>query len=672
MALRVILFLTIFVSLLTAQSGNWIYLAGNSVHDIAENSNGRIFRIDKIGKIVFYTDDKGETWQQIILEWQPESITVDRFDRLWVGTKSEHLLRSSDNGATWDDYPCGEVTDVYVAGNNSIVAAGCWEIFVSFDDGNNWIKSDIQMVGIDKVFIYGDSTLFASRKNELKRSTNLGAEWETVFQNTYNDISMVNDSVIYVSCNDILYSTDGGNQWNLMNTDSYRQLEVFSDSVLFWYDDNIVFYSEDFGVTSHLLGNPFSLGYSANLLKIQNSIAMIDDGKLVIYDLTENISDDCYLPLEVGNQWLFVERMNNCLIDTISIIDKSVIDGKSYYLDNTGRNIRYDSTNSNLYIYYDGYGEKLYMDFSLSQGALMYQWLTGDWYHGGRIEEYEASVFGKQTNIIGFEEFEEYSWHYQYYAKNIGFVQENIYYQYSSARKRNLLEALIVRDGDHEHYSNGYTTEISGDYIIQYNNSSPVSVEFDLNHPNSILSTQNYIGVSFLDTVWFCSFYSNGANSTDTVKQIITPVSNVNHYKFDVGFDEQLLARGYQFYYSYLIKSKGLTGKTERFPETGWYDLNPTDIENNGYNQYSYDLSQNYPNPFNPETVISYSVAESSNVLVEVFNLLGEKVTTLVNEYKNSGEYSVKFNGVNLPAGLYLYRITAGKFVHTKKMLLIK
>ena len=87
---------------------------------------------------------------------------------------------------------------------------------------------------------------------------------------------------------------------------------------------------------------------------------------------------------------------------------------------------------------------------------------------------------------------------------------------------------------------------------------------------------------------------------------------------------------------------------------------------------YEYQLAQNYPNPFNPSTLISFSVAQRSNVNLSVFNILGEQVATLINETKEAGNYQVEFNASNLPSGMYVYRIEAGNFISTKKMMLLK
>jgi hypothetical protein len=85
-----------------------------------------------------------------------------------------------------------------------------------------------------------------------------------------------------------------------------------------------------------------------------------------------------------------------------------------------------------------------------------------------------------------------------------------------------------------------------------------------------------------------------------------------------------------------------------------------------------FNLFQNYPNPFNPSTKISFSVPSEEFVSLKVFNSLGEKVADLVNETKPSGSYSVSFDASSFSSGVYFYRITAGKFVETKKMVLLK
>ncbi len=85
-----------------------------------------------------------------------------------------------------------------------------------------------------------------------------------------------------------------------------------------------------------------------------------------------------------------------------------------------------------------------------------------------------------------------------------------------------------------------------------------------------------------------------------------------------------------------------------------------------------YSLEQNYPNPFNPITVIQYSLGKQSKVKLKIFDILGREVTTLVNNIQKSGRHIVEFNASSLASGVYFYRIEAGDFILTKKMILLK
>ena len=94
--------------------------------------------------------------------------------------------------------------------------------------------------------------------------------------------------------------------------------------------------------------------------------------------------------------------------------------------------------------------------------------------------------------------------------------------------------------------------------------------------------------------------------------------------------------------------------------------------ENENIRISHYSLSQNYPNPFNPSTFIEYKIPESNFVEIKIYDVLGKEIMTLVNGYKSEGIYKVQFNTDNLPSGVYLYRIKAGNFSETKKMILMR
>jgi len=93
---------------------------------------------------------------------------------------------------------------------------------------------------------------------------------------------------------------------------------------------------------------------------------------------------------------------------------------------------------------------------------------------------------------------------------------------------------------------------------------------------------------------------------------------------------------------------------------------------NDKQEKFGYQLNQNYPNPFNPTTKISWQSAKGSMQTLKVYDTLGREVTTLVNEYKPAGSYRVEFNAENFPSGIYFYRLTAGSYTKTMKMILMK
>ena len=85
-----------------------------------------------------------------------------------------------------------------------------------------------------------------------------------------------------------------------------------------------------------------------------------------------------------------------------------------------------------------------------------------------------------------------------------------------------------------------------------------------------------------------------------------------------------------------------------------------------------FKLEQNYPNPFNPSTKIQYSLPHSSNVVIKVFDILGNEIETLVNEEKQTGTYDITWYAENLPSGIYFYQLKADNYVETKKMILLR
>jgi hypothetical protein len=109
--------------------------------------------------------------------------------------------------------------------------------------------------------------------------------------------------------------------------------------------------------------------------------------------------------------------------------------------------------------------------------------------------------------------------------------------------------------------------------------------------------------------------------------------------------------------------------------KNGWILRFPITLDYNEklqHQRYQYRLLQNYPNPFNPSTTIEYELAKPSSIELSVYDALGRKVATLVNEPQSAGMHRVQFSAENLSSGVYFYKLTAGEFSETRKLMLIK
>ena len=128
------------------------------------------------------------------------------------------------------------------------------------------------------------------------------------------------------------------------------------------------------------------------------------------------------------------------------------------------------------------------------------------------------------------------------------------------------------------------------------------------------------------------------------------------------------------------IRLRGITGSdytSDMAIDDVHFDVDPTGIENPEGLPSSFAMRSNYPNPFNPSTTISYQVPRQSDVRIEIYNMLGQKVRTLINNRREPGDYEAIWNskndsGAEVGSGVYLYRMVAGDFVQVNKMILMK
>ena len=165
------------------------------------------------------------------------------------------------------------------------------------------------------------------------------------------------------------------------------------------------------------------------------------------------------------------------------------------------------------------------------------------------------------------------------------------------------------------------------------------------------LDKQDLKGIYFWDEAqnqWIL-YSESGDNSTTSV---VTDTITIADKKYE-GY---LWANAY-----HLTKMRG-----------GSIDTTLISIQNSQEIPFSFYIKQNYPNPFNPNTSINFGLPSNSNVKIDIYNAIGQKVKTVLNKKMFAGHHSITFDGSALSSGLYFYKITAGNFVQVKKMLLMK
>jgi hypothetical protein len=156
------------------------------------------------------------------------------------------------------------------------------------------------------------------------------------------------------------------------------------------------------------------------------------------------------------------------------------------------------------------------------------------------------------------------------------------------------------------------------------------------------------------------------------------------------GFEVERKTENSDFTSVGFVKGNGTTTEqkvysfTDKKLESGRYYYRLKQIDYNGQFEYSqvvevyimriteFSLEQNYPNPFNPSTKISWQSPVASHQTLKIYDLLGNEIATLVDEYREAGRYNVEFDASNLASGLYIYKLTAGSFTSSKKMVITK
>jgi hypothetical protein len=164
----------------------------------------------------------------------------------------------------------------------------------------------------------------------------------------------------------------------------------------------------------------------------------------------------------------------------------------------------------------------------------------------------------------------------------------------------------------------------------------------------------------------------NGLTVGAGILTIKTQATSWTQFNIDILYSFGDIPDSASIFISLPAASGTVTGSYFLFDDLAFTGISDIKEEESPGLAKEFQLKQNYPNPFNPTTNIEFSIPKLSNVNLTIYNQLGQVVTTLVNEALPPKSYSVDWNAGDLPSGIYFYRITAGDFSETKKMILTR
>jgi hypothetical protein len=312
----------------------------------------------------------------------------------------------------------------------------------------------------------------------------------------------------------------------------------------------------------------------------------------------------------------------------------------SAWVDYGNGSLTYDSNNNlteELWQDWDGsaWGNHLKLSYTYDGNNNQTEFLWQEWYGSAWVIRWKYSYTYDGNNNLTEELFQNWG-------------VNSFKYSYTYDSNNNLIEGL-EQGWDDSTWVNNYKS----------------SYTYDGNNNQTERLYQAWSGSVWVNVSKHLSIYDTNNNLTEWLWQKWDGFAWLNFEKYSPAYDSNnnLIERLVQYW-------NGSAWLNEVKYSYAYIPVTEVNEDLSSINSYS--LSNNYPNPFNPSTNITYTIPERSNVSLKVFDLLGSEVVDFVSGVIEAGSYDISFNASNLPSGIYFYKLQAGSFVETKKMILIK
>jgi photosystem II stability/assembly factor-like uncharacterized protein len=619
----------------------------------------------------YSTTDNGVTWSEV---QQLTGASVFSFhcsgDTILVGARNE-IYRSTNNGVSFTqivipfNFSIVNIYSIASMGSTVFAATSYDGVYKSTDFGLNWIPSNQGMGPKDvrALTLTDASSLIAGTHYVgMYRSTDLGTFWNKSQSGFPAGASILclleSESSIYAGTRDGVLRTDnngetwlkmGGTNDTTMYSDIWAMCEhngvIYASMQL--YFDATIYKSTDKGSTwirCGMVGLPFGLSFIKGLEGSGNNlVAGTDEGIYYSPDGGEN-----WYPTSVPN--INVAS----LASSGNYVYAAVPSGAGVYR-SADNGVSWSVSLQSTVDYVEVAAKDNYAYAGAFFGGARYSssyggsWSVCNGFPSG-ASIFELAAVGDGMVLAGTD----LSPNWIYVSNDYG----NYFTPYSEGLFENAsVEAFAVNEtfmfagtdynGVWRRYLPGVPVELTSFTATTDENKVSLfwKTETETNNSGFEVQRTRLRSSNFAEASWERIGFVEG-NGTTTEE---------NNYLF---VDENLTAGKYQ----YRLKQIDYDGSFE------FSDIVEVEI----LTPIEFSLAQNYPNPFNPSTTIEYSMPESGNVKLEVYNSLGEEVATLVNDYKEAGIYKVNFDARNLASGIYFYKIDAGNFFLIKKMILLR
>jgi photosystem II stability/assembly factor-like uncharacterized protein len=586
---------------------------------------------------------------------------------------------STNNGDNWIKVKSGRrinsilFKDNYIFYTCDAVPGGDEGLFRSSDDGNSWVNLYSNNVP-GHLSSKGDYVFYTAH-DSLLRSTDYGDTWEYI-SNVTPAFMFSNTNYLFIAAGNYVHkSSDNGLTWDTVDAGFTIKHIVAKGNYLFGVDswDYSLKRSTDFGSTWELLYTNNIQAYG--LCVRGNTLYTSYDGVLRSFDN--------------GNTWSF----RNTGLTTLSI--RKLFANNSYVFAATGEGMSYSSNNGQTWsVVYDtlvkgtpqsfAYLNNSYFcatDFGLfksTNNGIGWSDIKGSFQAWGPDDNILGSAFGQlylYSPLLGILRSSNLGTNWvllpQYLGGDVRSFVQNSSFLFAATtngvfRSSNLgnnwtavdsgLNALDITDiastGSQIYCITSYDvlkSDNNGDNWYSVRNNIPSSNIYALTVNNgNIYVARRYDGVYMS---------SNGGANWNLIADGL-----VNSYVGSLAANDRYIFAGTLAY-------------VNSAHESGVYRLDTgivVSVPGVVNTPLRYSLSQNYPNPFNPATNIKFDIPENSFVRLVIYDIEGREVAVPVNESKHPGSYTIKFDGTNLSSGVYFFRLEAGDYTETKKMVLIK